>query len=232
MIGGDQLLNRAARFFPILEELKRQLPHGGTLLEIGSGSLGLGEFWSGPFVGCDLTFPTPPVRNMCAVLCSGERLPFPDSIFDAVVVSDVIEHIPPQVREAVVVEALRVARRVVIFAYPCGPKAFALDQSLYRDYCDRSLTPPVWLQEHMLHPFPNESLFSSLPKGWTRRVVPNESLQFHYWMMKREMFRSWNFLFRVMLRIVPTIVKWLLQRANHEPSYRKIFVLTRESQPA
>ena len=60
------MLNRAARFFPILRQLKPQLPNGDSLLEVGSGSLGLGEFWKGPFVGCDVTFPSRPVKNMRA----------------------------------------------------------------------------------------------------------------------------------------------------------------------
>jgi Methyltransferase domain len=196
-------------------------------LEVGSGSLGLGEFWPGLFVGCDTTFSSRPVKNMRAVRCSGERLPFEDKVFDAVVVSDVMEHVPPAKRKQVVAEVLRVARKVVVFGYPCGPAAFELDQKLYRDYQRRNLSPPGWLEEHMLHPFPDESLLAELPAEWKRNVIPNESLAFHYWMMRTEMFRLWNWSFRLVLRIIPGFVEVLLRRANQEPSYRKIFVLTR-----
>ena len=44
-----------------------------------------------------------------------------------------MEHVPPPAREQVVSEVLRVARKVVVFGYPCGPAAFELDQRLYRD---------------------------------------------------------------------------------------------------
>ncbi len=226
------MLNRAARFFPILRELKYQLPTGGALLEVGSGSLGLGEFWTGPFVGCDTTFSSRPVKNMRAVRCSGQQLPFEDGAFDAVILSDVMEHVPPGLRKQVVAEALRVARKVVVFGYPCGPAAFELDQKLYRDYQRRNLPPPAWLQEHMLHPFPDEALLTELPAAWKSRVIPNESLQFHYWMMRTEMFRLWDYFFRLVLRIMPGFVERFLQRANREPSYRKIFVLTRDSESA
>jgi hypothetical protein len=226
------LLNRAARFFPILRELKSLLPAGGAVLEVGSGSLGLGEFWADPFVGCDVTFVSRPVKNMRAVRCSGHQLPFTDRAFDAVVVSDVMEHVPPQQRREVVAEVLRVARKMVVLGYPCGPAAFQLDQKLYRDYQSRNLLPPVWLEEHMLHPFPAEDLLVELPAGWARKVIPNESLPFHYWMMRTEMFRLWDYSFRLLLLVMPGIVERFLQRANREPSYRKIFVLTRESQPA
>jgi hypothetical protein len=226
------LLNRAARFFPILRELKYQLPTGGTLLELGSGSLGLGEFWTGPFVGCDVIFSSRPVKNMRAVRCSGHQLPFEDGAFDAVVVSDVMEHVPPGKRKEVVAEVLRVARKVVVFGYPCGPAAFQLDQKLYREYQSRNLPPPAWLEEHMLHPFPDEDLLAELPEGWKRKVIPNESLPFHYRMMRAEMLRLWDYSFRLMLRIMPGFVDRCLQSVNREPSYRKIFVLTRESRSA
>jgi hypothetical protein len=226
------LLNRAARFFPILRELKRHLPKGGTLLEVGSGSIGVGEFWKGSFVGCDVNFSGRPVKHMRAVLCSGHQLPFKNGAFDAMVVSDVMEHVPPALRQCVVNETLRVARKVVVFGYPCGPKAFAVDEELYQRYKQRNLAAPVWLEEHMLYPFPDESLFSELPAGWARRVIPNETLEFHAWLMRTEMFRPWDYSFRLLLRIMPRLVERFLDRANSEPSYRKIFVLTREAQPA
>jgi hypothetical protein len=226
------LLNRAARFFPILRELKSLLPAGGALLEVGSGSLGLGEFWSHPFVGCDVIFSSRPVKNMRAVQCSGHQLPFKDRSFDAVVVSDVMEHVPPGQRREVVAEVLRVARKVVMFGYPCGPAAFQLDQKLYRDYQNRNLPPPVWLEEHMLHPFPDEGLLVELPAAWKRKVIPNESLPFHDWMMRAEMFRPLDYSFRLLLLVMPGVVERVLRRVNREPSYRKIFVLTRESHPA
>ena len=221
------MLNRAARFFPILQELKRQLPAEGELLEVGSGSLGLGEFWNRSFVGSDVSFSMRPVKHMRAVACSGDQLPFRDRAFDAVVVSDVMEHVPPGMRKTIVDEALRVSRRIVVFGYPCGRAASELDRKLYRDYQNKKLAPPLWLEEHMHHPFPDDNLFADVPPGWTRRVIPNESLSFHYWMMRTEMFRSWNYAFRLALRTAPRLVEKALQLVNGEPSYRKLFVLTR-----
>ena len=222
------MLNRAARFFPILRELRSRLPHGATILEVGSGALGLGEFWTGRFVGCDVTFPSPPVQNMRAVRCSGHQLAFKEKSFDAVVVSDVMEHVPPLQRKQVVAEVLRVARKLVILGYPCGKAAFDLDQKLYRDYRSRGLSPPAWLEEHMLHAFPDADLLRELPIGWKTQAIPNESLRFHYWMMRTEMCRLCDYSLRFVLRTMPNIVERFLQQADREPAYRMIFVLTCE----
>jgi hypothetical protein len=99
---------------------------------------------------------------------------------------------------------------------------------LYADYKKRGMKPPEWLEEHMLHPFPTGDLFRELPSGWKMKVVPNENLRFHIWVMRMEMNRWWNRFFRLALLLVPSLIEWLLRRADREPSYRMLFVLTRE----
>jgi SAM-dependent methyltransferase len=224
------LLNRAARYFPILRELRQYTGSGGSVLDVGSGPIGIGEFWPCPFVGCDVGFAVQPRKPMRPVICSGMQLPFLDRSFDAVVASDVMEHVPPENRQELIREILRVARKVAVFAYPCGPAAHASDKKLRGDYLSRMMAPPIWLEEHMLYPFPNEDLFRDTPSGWEMKVVPNESLGFHYWMMRKEMRVSLNRLFRLGLLIAPGVIESLLRRVDREPSYRKIFFLTRQEQ--
>jgi hypothetical protein len=223
------LLNRAARYFPILREIKRLLDvEGVRVLEVGSGSLGLGEFWGHPFVGCDLNFPSRPHASMRAVQCSGTRLPFVDKCFDVVVASDVMEHVPPDSRENFISEVLRVSRKVAVFGYPCGALALALDRGLYEQYLRQNTAPPIWLVEHMMHPFPDDKLFAKPPTGWRVTSLPNESLDFHSWMMRMEMHHVLNYVFRFGLLLVPKGVEKLLRRVDREPSYRRIFVLSRQ----
>lgn len=224
------MLNRAARYFPILREIRQlvDLQNGVRVLEVGSGSIGVGEFWRHAFVGCDVTFPGRPHPPMRAVRCSGSQLPFADQFFDVVVVSDVMEHVPPDWRENVISEVLRVSRAVAVFGYPCGVLAKALDSKLHDRYLNRNMAPPIWLAEHMMHPFPDEQLFSEPPAGWKVKSVPNESLDFHYQMMQMEMYFPLNYLFRLGLRVMPGVIEKLLRRVDREPSYRRIFVLSRQ----
>jgi hypothetical protein len=222
------LLNWAARYYPILRVLdQHNLLAKGSILEIGSGSRGLGTFRKVPFTGCDISFPLPPQWPMTPVVASAAALPFEDRFFDAVVASDVLEHIPPDMRKAVIAETLRTARHLVIFGFPCGEAAHKSDEALRQEYIVRHRQVPEWLEEHMLAPFPEESLFRDLP-GWTLvSQFGNENLGFHEWMMRREfhgIFVRASTAFRVLAR---PLLEYLLRKADRPPYYRQIFVLTR-----
>jgi hypothetical protein len=223
------MLNWAARYFPILRMLKRRLDESDSILEIGSGSVGIGMFYRAPFVGCDVSFPFKPRAPMVPVVATATELPFEDRSFDGVIVSDVLEHIPPEQRTTVVREALRVTRKIAIFGFPSGPQAFEYDRKLAEAYDRRQQDRPIWLQEHMLHPFPTERLFEDLPQEWSVESFGNENLDFHYWVMRKEMRRPWNYIFRAFLAAVPRVVESILLRADSEPYYRKIVVIQRHS---
>ena len=117
--------------------------------------------------------------------CVRSALPFEDAFFDAVVASDVLEHVPPEWRKAVIGETLRTARRLVIFGFPCGEEAHKADEVMRQEYISRNSRPPVWLDEHMLAPFPEGTLFRDIP-GWSVTQFGNENIKFHAWMMRRE----------------------------------------------
>jgi SAM-dependent methyltransferase len=220
------MLNWAARYFPILRVLKPELSQGDSLLEVGSGSVGIGKFHRAPFVGCDLNFPFPPRAPMLPVLASASTLPFDDRSFDGVVVSDVLEHVPPDQRMAVIQEALRVARKIAIFGFPSGRTALEYDARLAETYDRSRQDRPEWLQEHLLYqPFPTIDLFDELQPAWLVRSFDNENVVFHDWVMRREMNRFGAYTFTLLLAGLPRLVERLLQRADRAPYYRKIVVV-------
>jgi hypothetical protein len=221
------MLNWAARYFPILRVLRARIPEGQPILEVGSGSYGLAKFYRHPFVGCDVNFPDSPRRPMLPVLGSATHLPFQGASFDAVILSDVLEHIPPDHRREVIHEALRVARKLVVFGFPSGPSALRLDRRLLQDYSRLSRAVPGWLEEHMRYPYPDQDLFNGLEAEWKMESLSNERLWLHYWMSRLEIHFSWNLLFSLLLRYIPWIVERVLRGADGEPAYRKIVLMCR-----
>lgn len=219
------VLNWAARYYPILRILKTHgLDKSGTLLEIGSGSVGIGRFRKVSFTGCDISFPVKPKWPMSPVVASATELPFKDKSFDVVVASDVLEHIPPDLRETVINEAIRVAKQLVIFGFPAGQLAWESDRALLAAYIQKNRTPPEWLTEHMQAPFPDRDAIRDI-HGWDIQRFGNESIQYHSWMMRQEMSSMFVRLSRLLMRAAPFAVEYLLRKADHDPCYRQIFAL-------
>jgi hypothetical protein len=223
------MLNWAARYYPIIRILKRHgLFANASLLEIGSGPIGIGRFRKVPFVGCDISFPIPAEWPMKPVVASAAELPMKDHEFDVVVASDVLEHVPPILRENVIRESLRVARKLVIFGFPCGQLAWESDKSLFDTYVRQGRSAPEWLVEHMETTFPGPEVLQDR-NGWHTRQIGNESLRFHSWMMRREMSGEFVRASSIAMRTVPFLVEALLGMADHPPFYRQIFVLARQA---
>jgi Methyltransferase domain len=223
------LLNWAVRYFPILKVLKRYgFLRSGTLLEIGSGPFGIGTFRKVPFTGCELSFSANPNWPMTPLVASAADLPLPDGSFDIVLASDMLEHIPPDLRKKVIREATRVARTLVIFGFPCGVAAHDSDKALKQNYLNRKMQVPDWLEEHMEAAFPESSLFQDLP-GWEVVHFGNESIQFHTTIMKLETNKTFVRITSRLVRYTPWLLEPFLRLGDGAPYYRQIFVLSRQA---
>jgi SAM-dependent methyltransferase len=140
-------LDQGLRYDGVVRFLQRLSP--SEVLEIGSGSSGLAAWWPGPVTGVDLRFDGDPLPNLSTIAASAADLPFADRQFDAVVCVDVFEHLPPPVRRAAWSEMLRVARRAVWLAYPCGRAATRADRMLAATARALRRSAPGWLAEHL-----------------------------------------------------------------------------------
>jgi hypothetical protein len=164
---------------------------------------------------------------MLPVRCSATQLPFGDSSFEALVASDVLEHIAPEHRLPAIQEALRVTQKLAVFGFPCGAQAHSLDEAFFAFHRTHNLPPPDWLEEHMRYPFPEEDLFNRFQQEWSVECFGNEHLRFHDWVNRRELSGLWNRFFQACLQFAPKLIETCLKALDREPFYRKIFVLAR-----
>ncbi len=161
---------RHERFFALT-----RLPEGARVLDVGCGALGLRVLeptlnitgadlaerpdYPGPFVQADAT----------------EGLPFADGEFDLAYCSSVIEHVPPERREAFAAELKRVGRgwfvQTPAFSFPIEPHALLpgahwLPRALRKHYW-RLGAAGEWEEIELLRRGELEALFGpALPERW------------------------------------------------------------------
>jgi SAM-dependent methyltransferase len=125
-------------------------PGTHRVLDVGDAAGHLALFEPDLWVaGLDLV--PAPSRLPCAVPINGDgtALPFADGTFDAVVTSDVLEHIPPPGRPAFLAELTRVSRGLVVVAAPFNTAGVAGAEEFVRRFAAIALgAPQPQLEEH------------------------------------------------------------------------------------
>lgn len=234
---GVRQLGQLVRTEPVLA-LVRELG-GGTLLDVGSGALGLADYL-GPgweVTALDRSFADygawrrPPATRARRVEGDVRALPFADRAFDVVVALDVLEHVAPADRATALAELGRVARRRAIVAAPAGAPALEADCGL----AAALRRPPPWLAEHLEHGFPEpDELAGPLRAFGAVRAIGNESAAAHVTLTRRELSLAWflptrlaaRALFRGMRRGArwPAPILRRLRGGDRPPVYRTVVV--------
>jgi len=235
-------LDHLVRIEPVLALLEEV--GGGTLLDAGSGSIGLspwlGEGWS--VTAADAAFDdygashgfTGPGR---AVVADVRELPFTDRSFDVVVALDLLEHVPPEDRTRALDELRRVTGRRLVVACPTGEAALDADRWLF----EHIRQPPGWLSEHIRMGFPRrEELTAALSVHGKLRVLDNESVVSHKRLVRAELTIPGFLIGRLAAMVLAPALRakgrgrafaaralWGLRGADRAPAYRTITVLDR-----
>jgi SAM-dependent methyltransferase len=128
--------DRYDRYGAIARCLRASLgPGRHRVLDVGDAA-GYLPYFTGDLalVGVDVAVQPDRLEGSVAIAADGARLPFPDRSFDAVVTSDVLEHVPAPARPAFVRELSRVSRDLVIVAAPFDTAGVAGVEELLRRY--------------------------------------------------------------------------------------------------
>lgn len=221
-------LDAALRYLPIASYLDRH--RAKTVLDVGSGDRGLSLYRRRRTIALDLRLETvSPSALLCPVRGSVLALPFPDRSVDAVVCSDVLEHLAPGRRPEALSEMVRVAQRHLILGVPCGPLAERAERSVNRLHAERTGEPHAWLREHLAHGLPAVETLAvqirSAADSHGRRadleVAKNVNLRLWRWLYRRYVGggpRTARLIRHHLLVLLP-----LLRRANWGEPYRRIF---------
>lgn len=223
LLFGNMFFNRwhpevAIRYLPIVAQIKKfGCP---SVLEVGSGGLGIAPYLSLPVTGLDTNFSLPFYPLLSRVKGDGRKIPFADKSFDVVISVDTLEHISRSNRPKIITEMLRVAKKEVIVAVPTGQAARQQDEELNRLYQQIHGQSFPFLDEQLGHGLPSqEEILMAI--GDNVRVENNEPLALRKFLMAGWMqpsFLAKLFYWKILLLFIP-----IFKLFDQPPYYRTIF---------
>lgn len=218
----------ALRYLPIVEEINK-LDKGATVLDVGSGGLGITPYLKRKVTGVDIAFSPPFHPLLKRVKSSATKLPFANSSFDVVISVDMLEHLKEKARTDAICEMLRVARKKVLLGVPCSQTSYQQDVYLDKYYQKKFKKRYQYLKEQINLGLPKEhDIYDTImtaarvnKKTIHLQIRGNENLQLRLFLMKG--FISNNFLLNIFFRKFFLLAIPLFRLLNHEPTYRKLF---------
>lgn len=216
------------RYLPIVDELNK-IKEPIEVLEVGSGSLGIAPYLKKEVVGVDNDFSGPQIKYLRPIQADALALPFKNNSFDYIVSVDVLEHIAPHNRPKFLAELLRVARKKIFLAVPCGVLAMEQDRQLAEQYKQKFKQVFPFFKDHLDYGLPEINEVVDLLKKEARQVgkkikinkQPNLNLSLRRFLMWGWMSKNiiMEIIFRKLLLLLTFFWRWF----NWPPTYRMIF---------
>jgi len=219
----------AMRYLPVVSLLRdRGITEG--VLELGSGSLGIGPYLRRPFIGCDVVDFEPRNAMLKPVLGSVLATPFRERSCPAVISVDMLEHVPASLRRSAIDEMVRIARRTLVIAVPAGEAAMQHDRKMAEAFRARRGVDHQFLLEHVDEGLPGvdeirelvAAAIAASGRRATVSVLPNANLKVREFVVRRWINRG------IFDRVAWVVMTWgaaLLARCNAEPAYRQVVVV-------
>lgn len=218
----------ALRYLPIVDEINK-MDKEVKILEVGSGGLGILPYLKRQITGVDLKFERPFHPLLKRIKASAINLPFDDNSYDVVLSVDMLEHLKNKDRSKAIDEMLRIARKKVLIAVPCGKSAYKQDILLDK-YYQRHLEDSFhFLEEQVNFGLPDKKdIYDTIykvaqiyKKKITVRIEGNESLKLRIFLMKG--WSSNNIIINIIFRKLFLLLIPIFRLFNQEPTYRQLF---------
>jgi len=177
--------DRYSRYGAIVRALRATLGAGPLrVLDVGDGAGYLSAFDPDlEAVSVDLAPTAEPLAGTVRLAADGTCLPFPDASFDAVVSSDALEHVPPELRDGFLAELVRVSRELVLLAAPFDTPGVAGAEELVRRFVLLVTgRPQEQLDEHRDHGLPGVEDTAARFEGLGLQVAVAGAGNLHDWL--------------------------------------------------
>jgi hypothetical protein len=225
-------LDGAVRYSTAVRVIKTHGNPKSSILEVGSGSVGITLFLPRPVTGYDVDFTGPDLGYLKQVRGSGDMpsLPFADASFDFVLAMDMLEHVPPEARAPMLRELVRVARSWLVVSVPCGAIAEDYDRRLHQWFQARLGTDHRWLREHFDVGLPEAGqieaqIRQSVANGTSYDLAVEDNFNVGLWLWAWKFHMSRNRFWRSFKNKLLWPLRNWFSRHNGPPAYRKAFVL-------
>lgn len=220
----------ALRYLPVVGEI-RKTGKKMSVLDVGSGGLGIAPYLKDEVTACDLKFSRPFSPFIKRIIASAVKLPFKDNSFDVVISIDMLEHLTKDTRGKAINEMLRVGRRKIILALPCGQPSMEQDRKLQKYYQDKFGRKYEFLEEQLELGLPEKEDIMKIIKKTTAggklrislKIKPNENLNLRFFLMKNLLHD--NLLVNIFYRKILLFALPVMGLLNQEPAYRRIFII-------
>jgi len=221
----------ALRYLPVVGQLKKLGLNQPKILEIGSGSVGITPYYKHNIDGIDVDFSGPPSKFIKRIKGKAWDLPFKKNEYDVTISVDVLEHIPPNLREKSIYEILRVTKTLAVIVVPTSSESQKQDIELKQLWQKTFNIKNQFLDEHVKYGLPqSEEILVYIDK--CKRLLnkkikitsyPNlnlfvRNLLMRTWITKNKYI--YYFYLKGLLLLVP-----ILKYCNFGKTYRKIFVI-------
>lgn len=222
----------ALRYLPVVSVIKNLRLEQSTILEVGSGSLGMIPYLKRPIDGLDIDFSGPKTKLLNKIKGSAWQLPFKKNSYDTVLSVDVIEHLPQENREQAVSECLRVAKKLAIIVVPIGRESETQDKALY-EYWKRIFKTKdnLFLREHTQNKLPTgDEILVYIDRALRKlnkkaRITSRPLLNLF---VRNVLMRTWitrnKLLYYIYLKGYLLLLP-ILKHLNFGSCYRKMFVI-------